>query len=50
MPEADFADRLRALGQWCRDVSELTAVPDVVRELDGIADCLSREADCVESK
>ena len=50
MPEVILADRLRTLAQRCREVSQWSTVPDVVRELDGIADCLSREADRVESK
>jgi len=50
VPEATLADRLRALAQRCREVSQWTTVPDVVRELDGIAESLSREADRVESK
>jgi hypothetical protein len=50
MPEATLAGRLRALAQRCREVSQWTTVPDVVRELDGIAESLSREADRVESK
>ena len=36
-------ERLRALAQRCRDLSELTAVPEVTRELVGIADALEGE-------
>ena len=45
-----LADRLRALAQRCRDVSQWTTVPDVTRELDDIAERHSHEADRVESK
>ena len=38
-------ERLRALAQRCRDLSELTAVPEVTRELVGIADALESEAE-----
>ena len=48
--ETGLADRLRALAQRCRDVSQWTTVPDVTRELDDIAERLSHEADRVESK
>ena len=48
--ETGLADRLRVLAQRCRDVSQWTTVPDVTRELDDIAERLSREADRVESK
>lgn len=38
------ADRLRDLARRCRDLAELTAVPDVVRELERIARALDEEA------
>jgi hypothetical protein len=41
------AERMRALAQRCRELSELTAVPEVTRELIGIADALESEADLV---
>ena len=50
MPAAGLADRLRALARRCRELSQWTAVPDVTRELNDIADHLSLEADRVESK
>jgi len=50
VPEAGLADRLRALAQRCRELSQWTTIPDVTRGLDDIADCCSREADRVESK
>ena len=39
--------RLRALAQRCRELSELTAMPEVTRELIAIADALESEADLV---
>lgn len=39
------AERLRKLAGRCRDLSELTAIPDICRELTSIADALDREAD-----
>jgi hypothetical protein len=42
--EADEAVRLRALARRCRDLSELTVVPDVSRELIEIALALEGEA------
>ncbi len=50
MFEAGIADRLRALAQRCREASQWTTVPDLARELDDIADRLSREAERIESK
>jgi hypothetical protein len=38
-------ERIRALAQRCRDLSEMTAVPDVTRELISIADELENEAE-----
>jgi hypothetical protein len=40
-------ERIRALAQRCRELSEMTAVPDVVRELESIADALDSEAELV---
>jgi hypothetical protein len=48
--EASLAGRLRALAQRCRELSQWTTIPDVTRELDDIADCLSQEADRAENK
>ena len=50
MLEVGIADRLRALAQRCREASQWTTVPDLARELDDIADRLSREAERIESK
>ena len=41
------AQRMRALAQRCRELSELTALPEVTRELIAIADALESEADLV---
>lgn len=41
------AERIRALAQRCRDLSELTAIPEVTRELVSIADALDSEAELV---
>jgi hypothetical protein len=38
-------ERIRALAQRCRDLSEMTAVPEVTRELVSIADELENEAE-----
>ena len=38
-------ERIRALAQRCRDLSEMTAVPDVTRELVSIANELENEAE-----
>jgi hypothetical protein len=48
VPAAGLADRLRALARRCRELSQWTTVPDMTRELDDIADCLSDEADRAE--
>ncbi len=42
---AQSAERLRVLAQRCRDLSEMTMVPDVTRELLSIAVELEGEAD-----
>lgn len=44
-PEAEGIDRLRALAQRCRDLSDITMVPEVSRELNAIAAELDREAE-----
>jgi hypothetical protein len=44
------ADRIRRLAERCRDLSELTAVPEVTRELVSIADALESEAELVAEK
>jgi len=41
------AERIRALAQRCRDLSELTAIPEVSRELVSIAEALDSEAELV---
>jgi hypothetical protein len=43
-------ERLRELARRCREVSDLTAVPDVTRELMRIADDLEDEATSVEER
>jgi hypothetical protein len=45
--ERASAERLRLLAQRCRELSELTALPEVTRELVSIADALEGEADLV---
>jgi hypothetical protein len=47
MSSAEYArsERIRALAQRCRDLSEMTAIPEVTRELIGIADELENEAE-----
>ena len=44
------AERLRQLARRCRDVSDLTAVPDVTRELVRIANDLDYEAGRIEER
>ena len=46
--ERTSAQRMRALAQRCRELSELTAVPEVTRELIAIADAIESEADLVQ--
>ncbi len=41
--EADRTVRIRSLAQRCRDLSEMTAIPEVTRELISIADELENE-------
>lgn len=43
------AERMRDLARRCRDLAELTAVPDVVHELEKIARALDDEADLSRS-
>jgi hypothetical protein len=38
------SERLRDLARRCRELSEMTAVPELIRELNGIADSLDKEA------
>ena len=42
--EATRAERLLSLARRCRELAELTAVPEVARELEGIAQALEVEA------
>ena len=42
--QATTAERLRDLARRCRELAELTAVPEVARELEGIAAALEAEA------
>lgn len=42
--EGVSVERLRDLARRCRDLAELTAVPEVVRELERIARALDDEA------
>ncbi len=44
-PEVESVDRLRALARRCRDLSDMTMVPEVARELGAIAAELDREAE-----
>lgn len=44
------AARFRALAQRCRDLSEMTALPEMTRELVSIADALENEAELVMEK
>jgi hypothetical protein len=43
-------ERIRSLARRCRDLSELTAIPEVIRELVLIADALDSEAELVAEK
>jgi hypothetical protein len=38
------AERLRSLAQRCRDLSEMTALPEMTRELESVARALEDEA------
>ncbi|HXY99042.1 MAG TPA: hypothetical protein VEI03_03515 [Stellaceae bacterium] len=44
------AERIRSLAQRCRELSELTAIPEVTRELVSIADALDSEAELVAER
>jgi hypothetical protein len=44
-PGVMSSERLRALARRCRDLSDMTMVPDVSRELISIAAELDREAE-----
>ncbi len=41
---ATRVERLHGLARRCRELAELTAVPEVARELEGIAQALEVEA------
>jgi hypothetical protein len=41
------AGRIRSLARRCRELSEMTAVPDLTRELNNLADELEKEAEMV---
>lgn len=43
--ERTRAHRIKALARRCRDLSEMTAVPELTRELNNIADELEKEAE-----
>jgi hypothetical protein len=43
-PSAASAERLKDLARRCRELAELTAVPEVTRELERIAQALEIEA------
>jgi hypothetical protein len=43
----DLSERLRHLAGRCRDLSDVTAVPEVVKELTRIATALEDEAELV---
>lgn len=45
---AATADRLRELARRCLDLADMTAVPEVARELTDIARALGNEADAIE--
>jgi hypothetical protein len=42
--------RIKALAQRCRELSEMTAVPELTRELNRIADELENEAEMAWEK
>ena len=44
-PEVGTIARLRRLAQRCRDLSDMTMVPEVAREMAAIAAELDREAE-----
>jgi len=43
--EETQARRIKALARRCRELSEMTAVPELIRELSSIADELEKEAE-----
>jgi hypothetical protein len=43
--ESGAAERLRALARRCRDLSEMTGIPEMTRELARIAEALDDEAE-----
>lgn len=45
MARGASADRIRDLARRCRELAEMTAVPDVTRELQSIARALEDEAE-----
>jgi hypothetical protein len=45
---AGMAERLRALAERCRDLADITAVPEIVEELASIAAALEAEAERLE--
>ncbi len=49
-PAARSAERIRVLARRCRDLSEMTMVPDVSRELLSIAAELEGEAERAERR
>ena len=49
-PAAQNVERLRTLARRCRELSEMTTVPDVVRELLSIATELEGEAERAERR
>lgn len=44
------AERIRSLARRCRELSEMTAIPEVTRELVSIADALDSEAELVAER
>ncbi|MGH6968108.1 MAG: hypothetical protein ACREEL_01345 [Stellaceae bacterium] len=48
--EAEQTERLRDLARRCRDLAEMTSVPEVVRELERIARSLDDEAGMSEGE
>ena len=48
--ESVHAERLRDLARRCRELSELTVIPDVSRELISIARALDNEAEQAERR
>jgi predicted transcriptional regulator len=42
--------RLRELARRCRELSEMTAVPELTRELSNIADDIEKEAEMAQEE